>query len=201
MQPVSLVVEGACDEAVLRRLIEGHGLTTGPVYVTSGKARLDQRLAAYQNAGRHQPWIVLRDLDVDAECAPTLLERYRVEQTSLFRLQLAVRAIEAWLLADRQGFARFLSVPVNRVPLDPESIKDPKQYVVQLARQSRSRAIVGGLVPDPGTSASVGRSYATRLIEFSTCDWDPSSAAIRSPSLSSLIRHLTRLALESRSRE
>lgn len=190
MLPISLAVEGLCDEAVLKRLLALYELPAGPVYGKVGKDRLDERLKAYRNAGRFQPWIVLRDLDSDAGCAPELVEQSNVANTKLFRLHVAVRAVEAWLLADRRAFASFLAVPVTRLPAEPESIVDPKQFVVQLARRSRSKLISSTLVPDANSSAKVGRGYTPRLIEFAARQWDPPVAARSSPSLASLLTHL-----------
>lgn len=196
MIPVSLVVEGACDEAVLTALLDQNNIPRGPVFVTGGKSKLDGRLHAYQAAGRFAPWIVLRDLDVDSECAPALLAQLQVRNTRLFRLHIAVRSVEAWLLADRRRFAEFLAVPESRIPLIPDVEADPKQLVVSLARRSRSGRIRADMVPLPDSSARVGRAYTARLVEFALRNWRSSSATAHSRSLASLTAYLRRLSDE-----
>ena len=69
---ITAAVEGNVDEAVVRRLIEHVGGTPGPVYGRNGKVYLRQRIANYNQAARLSPWVVLVDLDHDAECAPPL---------------------------------------------------------------------------------------------------------------------------------
>ncbi len=53
--------------------------------------------------------------------------------------RVAVREVEAWLLADREQIARFLSIARSRVPQSPETLDNPKQRLVELARHSRRR--------------------------------------------------------------
>jgi hypothetical protein len=193
MRGVTLAVEGSLDEVVLKRLVNSHGLMVDAVYGFRGKSKIDQQTAAYSNAGRFAPWIVLRDLDQDAECPPTFLQSRNIASTSLFRFQLAVNAIESWLLGDRKGLARFLSVPVAKLPVQPETVPDPKVLVVQLSRSSRSKDIAAGLVPAPGSSASVGPTYSSKMSEFAMNHWDLNAASQRCPSLASMTGHLTKL--------
>ena len=70
---VTLAAEGALDLAVLRRLALDAGLTPGREYGRQGKSQIDKRLLSYNAAARHEPWIVLRDLDMDRECAALLV--------------------------------------------------------------------------------------------------------------------------------
>lgn len=67
---ISGAVEGIVDEAVLRRLVQHVGAQAGPVHGKNGKTHLRQRLNGYNQAARFSPWVVLVDLDHDADCAP-----------------------------------------------------------------------------------------------------------------------------------
>jgi hypothetical protein len=192
--PVTLVGEGPTDTAVARRLLNEAGFESGPEYVTGGKSRLDQRLPGYNEAGRHACWLVLRDLDQDAACAPELVGKLLRAPAAHIRLHIVVRAVEAWLLADGDAMARALSVRASRVPGDPESELNPKNTLLDLARQSRRRAIREALLPADGTGARVGPGYAAFLIEFATGDWSPARAAQRSPSLDRLRTFLRKAA-------
>ena len=78
----------------------------------------------------------------------------------------AVREVEAWLLADAARLGRFLGVPAARIPLSPDTLRNPKQEMVNLARRSRSRSIREDLVPRPEGGRQVGPAYTSRLIEF-----------------------------------
>jgi len=188
--PITLAVEGTTDAAVARRLLGEVGLRPGAEYVKNGKPALDQSLAGYNNAARFSCWLVLRDLDEDAACAPALRQTLLPTPATHMRLHIPVHAIEAWLLADAESIGHFLSVPKVRVPADPEAIPHPKRALVDLARQSRKRAIREALVPAPSTTAKIGPGYAAFLIEFATKHWRPAVAAERSKSLARLRDHL-----------
>ena len=66
---VSGAVEGVVDEALLRALLRYVGALPGPIYGKNGKAYLMERLSAYNKAATHRHWVVLVDLDNDADCA------------------------------------------------------------------------------------------------------------------------------------
>jgi hypothetical protein len=189
-------VEGLIDEAVVKRLITEAGGAVGPVYGKQGKKPLKAAINGYNNAGRHQPWIVLVDLDQDADCAPNLCRAWISEKSPKLCFRVAVREVEAWLLADRQSIARFLSVPVSRVPTDPESEINPKQTMVNLAAGSKRSSIREDMIPRPGSGRSVGPAYTSRLMEFVQSPaplWRPKDAVANSQSLQRCIRCLEQL--------
>src|SRR4051812_23297441 len=133
---VTVACEGDGDVPVARKVIEHVGLAMGNSYPCAGKGNLDKSLKAYDNAAKHSPWLVLRDLDVDADCAPTLVAELLPSPSPGMCFRVAVRAAEAWLMADRESFAVFFGVPRTKVPRDPESLRDPKTEVMNLARRS-----------------------------------------------------------------
>ena len=191
---VSLVVEGATDAVVAKRLLEEVGLQAGPEYVCGGKATLDQRLAGFNNAARFSCWLVLRDLDRDAACAPELRQRLLPSPAPHMRLHISVRAVEAWLLADADGVRDVLRVRGAMISSHPDELDDPKRHLLDLARRSRRRPIREAMLPAPGSTARVGRGYATTLIEFATSRWRPDVAAGRSASLARLLAFLRRVS-------
>ena len=95
-------VEGDLDEVVLRRLMAEAGLPVGSIYGKTGKDHLRKRIQDYNNAARFGPWIVLVDLDRDADCAVSLYRNWLLEPSPNLLFRVAVRAVEAWLLADRR---------------------------------------------------------------------------------------------------
>lgn len=187
---VSAAVEGPLDAAVARKLIEAAGASPGTIYVRGGKRALLHRAEAYNNAARFSPWLVLVDLDADAECPPPARDEWLPRPARHMCFRVVVREIEAWLMADRTSLAQFLSVPVGRVPLRPESLADPKHEVVRLARSSRSRVIQANMVPSPSSGRSVGPAYTSRMIEFVRQNWSTERAADRSESLARALRAL-----------
>jgi hypothetical protein len=192
--PVNLLVEGAVDEAVVRQVIEHSGLSVGRVFGGSGKQYLLGRLPNYNQAARHARWLAVVDLDQDAECAPEFVEKELPEPSVHMQLRVAVRAIEAWLMADRESLASYLRVSPNRIPTDPDTEPDPKTTLLNLARRSRSASIREDMVPREGSGARVGRGYVGRLAQFvqpgRADSWKPGVAALHSDSLRRCIEAL-----------
>ncbi len=183
---ITAAVEGLINEAVAQRVIEHVGGMIGPVHGHQGKDYLRRSLGGYNQAARFAPWLVLMDLNSDAECAPALREGLLASEAAMLRLRIAVREIEAWLLVDRERFARFLSVPANAIPRAPEAQLDPKRIVVELARRSKRKDVRADIVPRPGSGRREGPGYASRMIEFvqdRQRGWRPEVAASRADSL------------------
>jgi len=190
---ITAAVEGIVDEAVVRRLIRHVGAIPGDVHGKNGKESIRRKINGYNNAARRSPWIVVVDLDRDPDCAPPLRTEWLPNPSPFLCFRIAVREMEAWLLADRQSIASFLGVAVKRIPVDPESLNDPKGTMVDLARQSRRRDIREDMVPRPGSGRSIGPAFSSRLIEFGETRWRPHVAARHSDSLKRAMACLQRL--------
>jgi hypothetical protein len=190
---ISVAVEGITDEAVVRRLILHVGAQPGTVYGKEGKQRLRTQITGFNCAAQHTPWLVLVDLDHDADCAPPLRAKWLPAPARWMCCRVAVRAVEAWLLADSEAMADFLGVAPGRVHRDPESLPAPKEALVNLARYSRRQAIREDFVPREGSGRVVGPGYTSRLIEFASAHWRPAMAARRAESLRRAIACLKRL--------
>jgi hypothetical protein len=180
---ISAAVEGDVDEAVLRCLVQQTGAELTAVYGKAGKVSLLQRINGYNQAAGFSPWIVLVDLDDDADCAPPFRTEWLPNPAPQMCFRIAVREVEAWLLADRERLARFLSVAPVRVPPAPESVQDPKRSLVDVARHSRRREIKEDMVPRPGSDRPVGPAYNSRLREFVAGHCRPEVAEEASDSL------------------
>lgn len=196
MAYVSGAVEGISDEAVLRRLVADRGGVVHRVQVQRGKANLRRALPGYNAAAQGDPRLVLVDLDRDFDCAAALVSDWLPAPSTYMRFRVVVREIEAWLLADRDRFTSFFSVPASAVPDQPDQLPDAKSTVLAAIRRSRRRAIRVDMLPRPDSGRQVGAAYTSRLIEFASDSgngWRPTVAAQRSPSLSSCLTRLDSL--------
>lgn len=189
---LTVVVEGRTDLPIARRLASDAGFTELREHVREGKPKLDAQLPKYLQAASWRPYLVLRDLDDDAACAPGWMTGKSV--TRWCSLRLAVRAGEAWLLADRQRIADFLGVQLERVTRQPDDLENPKKELVALASRSTKRLIREGLCPRPGHTTVVGPGYTALLAEFVETHWRPTVAEAASPSLRSARASLFDLA-------
>ncbi len=191
---VTIAAEGDVDAQVCQRVLELSGLGAGTAYVRFGKGNLDKKIRAYNNAARFAPWLVLRDLDHDAECAAGLVHSLLPTPAEFMKLRVAVRSVEAWLMADRERISRYLSIAQDIVPLDPDGEHHPKTTLVNLARRSTKRSIREDMVPAIGHSRTVGPGYTARVTEFASLYWRPEIAARNSDSLARCVRALSEWA-------
>jgi hypothetical protein len=189
----SAAVEGPTDEVVLRKVVESLGASLGPVYGKNGKPKLLSNLRNYNQAAHLSPWIVLIDLDQDGECAASARAKWLATPAPNMCFRIAVREVESWLLADRESLAAFLGVAESRIPTRPETLANPKETPVNLARGSRRRPIRQDMTPRPASGRLVGPAYTSRLIEYVQGDWRPDTAAHHADSLLRLCNRVTEL--------
>ena len=190
---ISIAVEGDVDEAVVRRLIAHVGGQIGNVYGKNGKPDLRRKISGYNKAARHAPWIVLIDLDNDGDCAPPVRHEWVPIPSSNLCFRIAIREVEAWLMADAQTLARYLRVGPDKIPAEPEKLEDPKDSMVDLARLSRRKDIWKDMVPREKSGRRVGPAYSSRIIEYVQEHWRPQVAAERAESLHRAITCLEKL--------
>jgi hypothetical protein len=189
---VDIAVEGYLDEIVLTKLLGSIGIQVLGTHGRRGKGHLRKRIQSYNQAARHGRWVVLVDLNNDAECAPPFVASWLPSRNPNLQFRVAVRAIEAWLLADREAIADFLAVSEARIPMQPENEPNPKATLVEVARRSRRRTLRRDIVPRPRSAARQGPGYTSRLIQFATGYWDPGRAARHAPSLKRGLDSLSR---------
>lgn len=188
---VQVAVEGRLDEAVVRRLLLACGARPGLVRGKKGRGYVLTRLRGYNEGARYGVlWFVLVDLDQQPECAPELVAEMLSEPADGMCFRIAVREVEAWLLADRAGFARWAGVRASLIPDDVEAIARPKERLVAIVRESSRRERREALVPHPDSGRVEGPAYTSALTEFVATDWDVEAAASAAPSLARAIRCL-----------
>ncbi len=180
---VSCAVEGDLDATVARKLLSHVDLSSGPIYGGEGKAAVRRSIHGYACAAKRSPWFVLVDLDNDHVCASSLVTEWLPEIPALMSFRVAVREVEAWLLADRVGIASFLSVSPARIPANPDELDKPKASMLNIAGKSRIRTVREGVPPRLGSGRTIGPIYVTELSRFVQDRWDVAAASEVSPSL------------------
>lgn len=190
--PINLAVEDLLSEAVLRKILKESDkqFAIGACFCQRGYGYLKKSIKGFNNAAKSTPFLVLTDLD-QAECPPALLREWLSpprHPNLLFRI--AVREVEAWLLADREAMAKFLGISRQLVPVDVEALDDPKQQLIALAKKSKKQQLREALVPRPGSTAKVGPDYNGQLMLFVEQHWETAKAAQNSLSLQRTVRAL-----------
>ncbi len=152
------------------------------------KTRLPDFIASCQGGLN---FLLLTDLDT-RPCPPDLLDDWLGATTKpdSLLLRIAVREVEAWVLADRPQFANWLGVSEDIVPVAPEACLDPKADLLKLAAKSKNRDLREGLLPKKDAASKIGLEYNDLLCEFVSGQWRIEAASQLAPSLDRTIRRL-----------
>lgn len=193
--PVHCAVEDRLSEAVLLRCFREAGLTHGTTLSRGGFGYLKKIAPALNLSAQGMPYVMLTDLD-DGPCPSGLVTEW-MEGKPLhphFVLRVAVREVEAWLLADSRKFSRFLGISATLLSGDCEAVSDPKLELLKAARRSRRRRIREDLVAEEDFGPVQGPDYNGALARFVAEDWSLEDAAERCRSLKRMVFRLKELA-------
>ena len=191
---VILAIEDRLSDAVATKILEKFGIEIVKRIGFQGKSDLERKAPELNRAANGITVFMLTDLDSPRDCPPGLIRSWiKGPINPRFFFRVAVMEVESWVMADRIGFAAFLSVPLHRIPSLTDDILNPKEFLLSLARRSRKKTIREALVPVSGANFSIGIEYNTLLSEFVREHWNLERAATAS---SSLKRTLDRLAHE-----
>lgn len=172
--PVNLAVEDDLSESVLRVMLRQspRRYAVGTCYARGGFGYLRKTIHGFNNAAKGTPFLILTDLDI-AKCPPALIQEWlRQPRHPNLLLRVAVREVESWLLADRGAFAKYLGISAHILPNDSDSISDPKEFLIGLARKSPYAALRKDIVPPKGSKREQGPDYNGRLSWFVWNRWN-----------------------------
>jgi hypothetical protein len=183
--PIMLAVEDELSEAVLREILKqsNRPFSIGNCLMNREFGYLKKNIAGFNNAAKGTPYLLLADLD-NEKCPIALISEWlRQPKHPNLIFRVAVREVEAWLLAHREAFAEYLGIAVNLVPSDIETISDPKQCLIDLTRKSKKTQLRDAIVPAPNSTAKIGKDYNAQLTLFVQNNWKVEIAQINSRSL------------------
>ena len=185
MTLVALATEDALSEAVGKRLLidAGYQLNPSPLLRRNGSGYLRSKMDSWCEMAKRKPVFLLIDLDrtvCPAELRAAWIGNRKPPENLVMRV--AVREIEAWILADHQALKTIVGSR-GSFPVDPDSLPDPKQYFLRLVARQARREIREELVAGAGAIASQGIGYNALLGHLVSTVWSPERAAHRSKSL------------------
>jgi len=190
---VILAVEDSLSKAVAERILAHYAIDVAQTIGLRGSGYLRTKARSLNITALGFPVFMLTDLDTRKRCPVDVVESWiGAPRNPGFLFRVAVMEIEAWVLADRDAFARFITVATTRLPNDADSIDDPKQLIINLVRRCKDAGLRRDLVPASGSTATIGPAYNARLTQFVATEWDPSSAAPASASLRRTLSSLSR---------
>ena len=188
--PLNLVFEDQVSEFIMIKLVEeANKYQLSNSYSEGGFGYIRRNMKGWNQAARSCPFFILTDLD-KVDCAPTLIADWLpTEQHPNLIFRVAVKEVEAWLLADIEGFSNYTGISSANFILDIEEISDAKAELFRLIRRCRKRAIREDILPK-NEFAKVGPNYNERLCEFVISHWNIARAMKRSDSLTRTVKHL-----------
>lgn len=204
MMDVIIVGEDAVTKAIIKRLLHEicpHGINV----IREDPARggeIRNKTPNYNRLAQSTRVILLADLD-NAHCPATEIQNWLSNSPKHphFLFRFAVDEAESWLLADREGMARFLGISDDLIPMPSlQNNREPHNLEVRIPYKS-SQFLMLELVPNsskseikemltPKDRLSKGPEYNTALVPFIERDWNVGSARTNSHSLD---RMMTRI--------
>ena len=209
---VFIVGEDTACKAVIRRIIafcanaKHTPIQILPQQFPVRGGGIKNKIKNFNKLSVHTPVILLTDLDNNI-CPPmfitALLDGDRKNEN--FVLSIAVDEVEAWLLADREGIARYFDISIERIPF-PSKItmqgrvekteiscpcKTSLYFVLQILPYSRNKTLIKQLTPRKG--AVKGPEYNIGMTPFIQNHWNIEAAMKNSDSLAGMINRIYRL--------
>jgi hypothetical protein len=194
MRSIAVATEDELSEQVAVRLTSDAGLEIAMTLRKNGNGYLRGSIEKFANMSLNQPLLLITDLDTLKSPQHLILQWMKkkpVPPGLLFHV--AVREVEAWLLADHLGMKHLLGGKIGKLPSAPELLPDPKASLLAFAAKA-PREIRSDLVAERNSMAAQGLGYNARLGSFVRTVWKPNQAAELSPSLAALRADLTALS-------
>lgn len=171
-------------------------------------SELKKKIASFNILSLTKPVILLSDMDTD-DCAPIAKNKLLngIVQNECLVINIAVDEAEAWLLADKEGFAAYLGIPLELMP-DAERqrfggrnetlemkvcLKSSYYLTHKLMAHSNNAILRAQMGVAPNESRSKGREYNVAVLPFIRSLWNVENARRRSYSLNGMIKRVEAL--------
>ncbi|MBN2746848.1 MAG: hypothetical protein JXR34_08985 [Bacteroidales bacterium] len=181
---ITLIFEDDLSEAVMIKILSHFSdkYEVCQSYRGNGFGYLKSNIQGFNQASKVNPHFMLTDLD-NYNCPVTLREDWiNFEMSPNFIFRIAIREVESWVLADREGLSQYFNVSVVNFPINPDLENDPKNTLIQLAKRSKKRDIREDIVPI-NQNAKIGPNYNGCLSDFVFRSWNIENAVNHSASL------------------
>lgn len=195
MTPLAIATEDPLSEAVVLKILKSLGVDYGTPQLLGmgGSGNLKSRMKSWVQMASFSTVILLTDLD-EVVCPVKLvsdwLGNYEKPDNLIFRV--AVKEVEAWLLADSSAAKALLGSKL-KLPNCVDELIDPKQHLLQAAKFSK-KSIREELIRYDGSNVYQGLGYNNLLSGWVAEEWCPVKASELSPSLGRAINEIKRAA-------
>ena len=188
---------------ILRVLKYCNGITVLKELPARG-GQIKNDIPKYNQLSLSNPVILLMDLD-NYSCAPELLKSFKITKNSDFIFNIAIDEAEAWLMADRENFAKYFQVNIDNIPKSSKTkmngahevmemcfpIKSSMYLTTKIIPSSRNQTFIAQMVPS--NKAKKGKEYNTPVLPFIEKHWNIDNARRQSDSLNRMILRIEEL--------
>lgn len=209
MKEVYIAGEDEATKAVIIRLMKDYAPSLHIVGELPARgSQVKTKIPNFNLLADSYPVILLTDLD-DEQCGPIGKRNLlgSIVQKPKFILNIAVDEVEAWLMADRNGFARYFGIPLQMMPISamqkmsgrkalPElsvSVKSSWLFIHRLMQSSTNSERKAQLCVSPTDKNCKGKEYNTAVVPFIQNVWNPEAARVASDSLNRMILRLGKI--------
>ncbi|MGB4849453.1 MAG: hypothetical protein WBP41_16125 [Saprospiraceae bacterium] len=197
---IDIVGEDQVTQAIIERLLTEYRQDIIIKNRLPARGGQIQKMAPIYNR-LDSPIFLLTDLD-SYPCPPALIASWFGEEniSENFIFRIAQEEAETWLMADRQGFSKWLHVDVSLIP-EPTIVDRKKKtteiifpikpslfLMLNIASQSKNKKLKEDLMPLSG--ARKGPAYNSAIIPYIENIWNVENASTNSFSLTKAIERL-----------
>lgn len=204
---VFIVGEDPVTRAIIYRLLKDYA--PGIKVIQSLPARggeIKSKIVSFNHLASSYPIILLSDLDTDP-CPPIAKSNLLKDVTDVatdFIINIAVDEAEAWLFADREGFARYFEVPLESVPESSLQKLQGMKPRIEMAVPVKSSFYLTHTLIELSSNSTLrnqvyssssckGKEYNSALLPFVSNYWNPEEARKNAYSLERMIQRICEL--------
>jgi hypothetical protein len=170
--------------------------------------QIKSKITEFNNLAAAFPVVLLTDLDA-TNCAPQLLqELIPKNKHNQFVFNIAVDEGEAWLMADRDGFAEYFGVQIDKIPCATLKKQGGRKALIEmdfkykssmfltheLIMTSKNSDLIKQITPKQG--ACKGPEYNRGILPFINKKWNIESARKNSDSLNRMVNRINSLIVK-----
>jgi len=166
--------------------------------------QIKSKIVEFNKVSETFPVVLLIDLDND-DCAPLLIKKLIKDKNENFIFNIAVDEAEAWLMADREGFASYFKIKIDDMPSAHQTKQGGKKALTEmnfkykssmyltheLIQKSKNSEYIQQLTPKK--NAAKGPEYNSCMLPFIQYAWNIDAARRNSDSLNRMILKLEKL--------